>query len=475
MYNAHMADNDMLDTSYLFQPRGPGTAWHFRMPTPEVLIGRTNPRTGRPYGREVREGLGGERELRKARKLRDLRLGAVRAEEALALAETNGSLEQALTISQELRRIEDPTTREAVQTAISNQAEKLETRIGERKAVTWYKVATGERTPFKEACDRYKEDAGKALSTSTLNNLNTAINEFMEFAGKDACLEEINRRKVAEFVTKFLPNRKSPRAPNGQGPATIRKKVSQLSQVWAWAKKRGLLTWEHPDPWEEQAPSAKEVKAAANQYRLFTPEEVRKLMAASPAGTRMGDLIRVALLTGCRLEEIAGLDATQVDPEARWYFMRKGKTDNATRYVPLVGIARDVILARVKKAKGNGPLFPDAPLRASTGKRGGALSQEFTRLRRDVLGEETDGELKQHIFRHVWRTMARRAGVVLDNALEMGGWSLPNRSDNPYDHGLELEQYCREQEKVAQWLRDKGYLGEVVANTEPEPHTEEAA
>lgn len=134
MYNAHMATDDMLDTSYLFQPRGAGTAWHFRMPTSEVLIGRTNPRTGRLYGREVREGLGSERELRKARKLRDLRLGAVRAEEALALAETNGSLELALTISQELRRIEDPTTREAVQAAISNQAEKLGTRVGERRA-----------------------------------------------------------------------------------------------------------------------------------------------------------------------------------------------------------------------------------------------------------------------------------------------------------------------------------------------------
>lgn len=69
-----MADTDMLDTDYLFQPRRQGTGWCFRMMPPHVLIGRTNPRTGRPYGREIREGPD-TRELKQARKLRDLRLG----------------------------------------------------------------------------------------------------------------------------------------------------------------------------------------------------------------------------------------------------------------------------------------------------------------------------------------------------------------------------------------------------------------
>jgi hypothetical protein len=31
MYNIFMAEKHMLDTSYLFQPRGPGTAYLFRM------------------------------------------------------------------------------------------------------------------------------------------------------------------------------------------------------------------------------------------------------------------------------------------------------------------------------------------------------------------------------------------------------------------------------------------------------------
>lgn len=464
MYNIAMTDDDMLDTLFLFQPRGPGTGWCFRMVTPVALVGQTNPRTGRPYGREIREGLD-TRDLKQARKLRDLRLGKIRLEEAQALGASEGSMDQALTLAAELRGIDDPDMREAVEDALVLQAERLEKTLGERKAVQWYKAATGQHTPFVEACERYKADGGKGLSLSTVNNLNTAVKEFCEFVGKDVALEDVDGRMVARFVTEFLPNKKGPKAPNGQGPATIRKKVSMLSQVWAWARKRHILERGSPDPWHDQAPDAKEVRAAADERRPFTPEEACKILGATTAGNSLGDVIRVALLTGVRLEEVASLNASQVDPEARWYTISKaksdykGKSENAARVVPLVDMAQEVIKIRLAKAGEGGPLFAEVPLRKSTGKRGGALSQAFTRLRRDVLGEETDGELAQHCFRHTWRTAARRAGVDLRTAQEMGGWSRGRSSEVTYDHHDELEHYRQEQAKVAQWLKDKGYLG----------------
>jgi len=90
MYNADIADDDMLDTLFLDQPRGQGTGGCFRMLTPAALVGRTSPRTGRPYGREIREGLD-TRDLKQARKLRDLRLGKIRLEEAEALKPTTAA------------------------------------------------------------------------------------------------------------------------------------------------------------------------------------------------------------------------------------------------------------------------------------------------------------------------------------------------------------------------------------------------
>jgi len=459
MYNARMANDDMLDTKYLFQPRGPGTAWLFRMPTPGILIGKTNPRTDKPYGKEIREGLGGASDLRKARRLRDLRLGEIRAEEGIHLAALGGSIEQALTVAESLRALEDDDMRETVEYAISIEAEKIERRAGVPKASRWYKTAMGLSTPLETVFDQYKADAGAALSLSSINNLNTAIREFLEFVGEDTSLEEVDRRKVAEFVTRHLPNKKGPKAPEGQGPATIRKKVSQLGQIWVWARRRGLLSREQENPWDEQAPTAKEVEAKTSSRRIYTPEETRKLLEKTVPGEALGDVIRVALLTGVRLEEVTSLEASQVDPEARWYTILKGKTKNAARVVPLVDMAQEVIKARLEKAKGGGPLFAELPVRKSTGKRGGTVSQAFTRLRRTVLGEHTDGELAQHCFRHTWRTAANRAGVDVRDAMEMGGWSRGQSSDLVYDHGKELEQFREAQARVAVWLREKGYLG----------------
>ncbi len=474
LYNTLMGDNDMNETRFLFQPRGPGTAWLFRMATPAILIGRINPRTGKPYKGEIRESLGGVKDLTKARELRDLRLGEIRKEEQQVIAEADGSMETALEIAADLRSVDDDDERDVITSALVDHAEALEQKMAKRlekkhgraaakkiaaqRAVRWYKTAYGERTPFDAAVKQYKTDKGKTLSRSTLNNLDTAAKEFMEYAGADVCLQDVDRRMVAGFVTEFLPSKKGPKAPEGQGPATIRKKVSMLGQVWRWTIQRGLLPYSRETPWDDQAPSIKEVRAAAVARRPFEPEETRKLFAAAHVGTALGDVCRVTLLCGVRLEEIASLDAAQVAKDARYYTIKEGKTVNAARIVPLIGVARDLIRKRLTKVNGAGPLFPEVPVRKSTGKRGGALSQAFTTLRRKELGKHTDRELAQHCFRHTWRTAARRAGVDLRTTHERGGWSRGKDTDVVYDAGLQLEQYERDQKKVVRWLKDRGYI-----------------
>ena len=177
LYNIAMADTDMLDTTFLFQPRGQGTGWCFRMITPTILLGRPNPRTGRPYGREIREGLD-TRDLKQARKLRDLHLGKIRLEEVQALAEISGSMEQALQVASDLKKVDDPHEREAYQEAIEREAERIEKQAGIKKASRWYKTALGISTPLTDLLDQYKEDAGKTMSLSTVNNFSTARNEL---------------------------------------------------------------------------------------------------------------------------------------------------------------------------------------------------------------------------------------------------------------------------------------------------------
>ncbi|MGR3760284.1 hypothetical protein ACUXV3_09175 [Roseobacteraceae bacterium NS-SX3] len=66
---------------YLTKPRGKG--YSLRMATPEVLIGLTNPWTGKPFGREIKLGLN-TRTYAEAVRQRDIKVGQIRALEEQA-------------------------------------------------------------------------------------------------------------------------------------------------------------------------------------------------------------------------------------------------------------------------------------------------------------------------------------------------------------------------------------------------------
>jgi integrase len=314
----------------------------------------------------------------------------------------------------------------------------------------------------------YRADPKTHLAQTTLNNLETARRQLAEFLNGGSW-QQVDRKIVGDFVTKWLPARKSFKSPDGQTPMNIKKTCSLLMSFYDWAIMRGHYTI-GPNPWIGQAPTDEDIarwkaKHGVKSRRDIRPDETTALLADKQPGTRLGDAMRIAQLCGVRLEEMAQLDAEQLGPNCRYYEVREGKSNNAPRIVPLVDVARDVVLARFKRIGGKGRLFPEVNLRVSTGKYGGALSQEFTRVRRRVLGRETDGELTEHCFRHTWRTCARRAGVDLRTSCEMGGWSTGHHengddaTDDVYDHGLEIEQYIAQAEKVAAYMRAKGYLG----------------
>jgi hypothetical protein len=334
-----MGKTDMRDTDYLFQPRGQGTGWCFRMATPKTLMGRPNPRLSTDdnivlYKREIREGLGTSSPT-EARSKRDILLGQIRAEAMAAEALQAGNMEEALKLAAERKKITDPEVQAAWEDQeITQVAEALEAKRGLTYAKRWHKVATGEAQPFKDVYDKYLREQASKRSTSYRNNLKTAYTEFMAYA-------------------------------------------------------RGCL-------------------GAKTDDEVMMPDMGRYLVGA-------------------------------------------------VRFIPLVGVAWDVVKARLDKHK-TGPLFPELTLRKSTGKRGGALSQEFTRVRRRVLGDETDNELDFHAFRHTWRTIAHQAGIQTNDALEMGGWAAEKTNDSPYLHGLRAEQYIQCQKAVLGEFRKLKYL-----------------
>src|SRR5690606_14890730 len=117
-------------------------------------------------------------------------------------------------------------------------------------ASRYFRVATrvADRL-LKDVFEEYRSKRRKPLSKSSLNNLRTAEREFLTFAGEEIELREVTREKAREFVRHYLPSQKSPKAPEGQGPATIAKKVTLLRGVWLWLKDEGVLAADALIPW----------------------------------------------------------------------------------------------------------------------------------------------------------------------------------------------------------------------------------
>jgi len=447
-----------LSRSYLVQPKGPGTGYQLRMRTPATLVGTLDPTSGRPFGTEIRRGLG----------TRDLRLAGTRAAivrgELLRLVERlrNGGA-PSLTVDRALAWAEaiaeqdarggpedhEPDLRDLVQEEASrNRNAPSETR--ERFLKVAAKGVPLDRILGDYLAARSPGNIGglKPLATTTTHDLRTALKHLSAHLGRplsDILLGDVDADTAHRFRASYLRDKLR------LGHQTVAKHNTLLLGLWRWAAEERLPGAPEVNPWvaPRLVPRSRH-KAPEETRGMFSPEEVEKLLAGLPADDRVGDLFRLLLVTGCRVDEVARLPRSAVGEEG--FTIAAGKTLNASRWVPVPVLARG-LLTRGDDNR----LFPEFPLRPSTGKAASA-SAAFTRERRDLLGGGSDGRLSLHSTRHTWKTIARRAGLPEDIVNDLGGWAGPRRSSSAYDHGLLRGQLQEAQEKVADRLRVEGYL-----------------
>jgi integrase len=112
--------------------------------------------------------------------------------------------------------------------------------------------------------------------------------------------------------------------------------------------------------------------------RPFTDDEVKRLLdgAASPA---MHDLMRIAALTGARLEAIVDLRAKDCTDGV--FVFKPQKKERGARAVPTHSALREIVTRRLVGKSGADSLFPEYPVpKASTSQRERSFraSNEFT-------------------------------------------------------------------------------------------------
>lgn len=458
------------DMRYLVQPRGPGKGWVFRMITPPDLVGVPNPWDSKPLAKEIKKGLGTRHPV-EARKLRDIALGDIRRLQDALSDDAAFSLASAVEWREAIASARETTGGPRSVRMELVLHDKLEQALGRGLPLDQLKrfsrVARGKGFPLSLAHPQYLEARRVGnpyghwpLKRTTVMSVDTAVSHlraFLDDQTNTACLEDVTPEVAMSFRDVYLPSLKSNRSLVGLSAQTIAKNVNLLKRLWQWAIGRGLIAKKLTNPWDFPKGLGRTDGHRVQVRQDYQPDEFSKLLQATERGSRGGDLLRLAIATGCRADELATITTSLVREDGTGFDLVDGKTRNASRFVPVVGAARSLLQARVEVHGGSGRVFPEWPIRPASGKAA-AVSQWFTRFRRQVLGPDTDNRLALHSTRHTWRTAARRADVNDAAILDLGGWSGPRRSDSAYDHGLREEQLVEAQQKIWDELERAGFL-----------------
>jgi integrase len=144
------------------------------------------------------------------------------------------------------------------------------------------------------------------------------------------------------------------------------------------------------------------------------------------------DFMRIAALTGARLESIAQLTVGAC--HGKVFFIKQDKSKAGTRRVPIHSELQPLVDRRCRGRAAADWLFPELSTRAS-GSRSAAISTRFNRYRMDLEIDEKRPDRRGslvnfHSFRHWFITAALRARqpeAVVDQVIGHASKSLARR------------------------------------------------
>ncbi|WP_211352402.1 tyrosine-type recombinase/integrase [Nocardioides albertanoniae] len=209
-----------------------------------------------------------------------------------------------------------------------------------------------------------------------------------------------------------------------RSPATIARRLSALAGFYRYAIAEEVLT-------SSPAAHIKRPKTANDSQTLGMDRgEARAFLAAAKEhSTRAGALVTLLLHDGLRISEALGADVGDLS-HARGHriltITRKGGARRDVVLNPATSQALDAYLdARVE-----GPVFI-----TSSGNRW-HRSEAFRLVRRlgTAAGIEHADKLSPHSLRHTFVTLAREAGVPLEDVQDAAGHADP-RTTRRYDRG----------------------------------------
>lgn len=194
-------------------------------------------------------------------------------------------------------------------------------------------------------------------------------------------------------------------------PVTLNKYINRLSRYWQWLEKREEVPL---DVWRGLALATPSV-AHDERERPFTKDEMVTLLSGETSQA-MHDLMRIAALTGCRLDPIVCLRVRDCRDDGVFVF-KPQKKERTERLCPIHSDLAEIVERRTKGKALDAPFFPEWPGPRnldSKRERSFKTSNQFTAYARSIgVREELEGRRRSlvnfHSFRRWFITEAERA------------------------------------------------------------------
>lgn len=308
---------------------------------------------------------------------------------------------------------------------ISEETEEFLETHGEKAADTFYKIAKGQGMLLQTQIAPWLAEQADTTN-QTKAQYQAVLRAFIAWAGEDVFVESVARRHAGEYVSHLL------------GPAanlkrkTVQRYVSSLSSLWTWLEARGLA---QDNPWIRQGVGKKSKRGEAPTRKQWTDEALVKVLSGTFTpryNTILHDLVRLALVTGARLDELCALRTTDVHKreDGWWIDIQQGKTEAAVRKVPVHDIAAHVL----ERRKGSrGFLFDNLVPGGPDKKRSWNVSKAFSDYTRTL--DLKDERQTFHSLRNTFVEEMEGAEVPESTIKLIIGHSRPSLTFGGYSKG----------------------------------------
>lgn len=194
----------------------------------------------------------------------------------------------------------------------------------------------------------------------------------------------------------------------GSTVATVNRHLAMVRAILRMARDE----WQ----WIDSVPKVRLLTGEVERDLWLTKEEAQRLIAECPP--HLAAMVRFALATGCRAQEIAGLEWRRVDLSRQTAWL--DQTKNGTpRGVPLNHDAMAVLTALQGNHAQYCFTYKGKPIIRSHSNKAWYAALKRARL---------EG-FRFHDLRHTWASWHRQAGTSCDELKELGGWKSRSMVD----------------------------------------------